>query len=438
MLTATATASRSNLFSSTGIDGFARRRASDVSRAPARVARSPRRRATMDANEDDSDCSSQRWESPGYETLRLLVPELDSSRYHKGQAGKIGVVGGCSEYTGAPYFAAMSALKMGADLAHVFCAEGAGQVIKSYSPELIVHPFLREGVKDVTVIVDGEEVHAVTYDEDAVFEAMERTTPWLHRMDAIVVGPGLGRDPTMSEIAKRIIAFAHERDVPLVIDADGLRVLMEDQGLIREGHVVLTPNKAELDRFSAQIAGSRGDPPPTTTIARARYVTSQLDGPVVVAKGEADIVALDVIVESTDGAAMPYRRHLVCDEPGSPRRCGGQGDVLAGAIAVFLAWATRSKEAECAVVRRIAGMDADVDADMEDLIANAGEGPDFALHPSLASAVSVVAAYAGCLVTRVAARAAFGRKRRSMLATDVIEELGDTMQRLFPVYADEG
>ena len=392
----------------------------------------------MDANEDDSalaSSSSQRWESPGYETLRLLVPELDSSRYHKGQAGKIGVVGGCSEYTGAPYFAAMSALRMGADLAHVFCAEGAGQVIKSYSPELIVHPYLREGIKEVTVTVDGEAVHAVTYDEEAVFEAMERVTPWLHRMDALVVGPGLGRDPTMSEIAKRIIAHAHERDVPLVIDADGLRVLMEDQGLIREGHVVLTPNKAELDRFSAQIASSRGDPPPTTTIARARYVTSQLDGPVVVAKGEVDIIASDVIF---DGAISYIPSYLVCDEPGSPRRCGGQGDVLAGAIAVFLAWATRSKEAECAVVRRIAGADADVDADVEDLIANAGDGPDFALHPSLASAVSVVAAYAGCLVTRVAARAAFGRKRRSMLATDVIEELGDTMQRLFPVYADEG
>ena len=392
----------------------------------------------MDANEDDSalaSSSSQRWESPGYETLRLLVPELDSSRYHKGQAGKIGVVGGCSEYTGAPYFAAMSALRMGADLAHVFCAEGAGQVIKSYSPELIVHPYLREGIKEVTVTVDGEAVHAVTYDEEAVFEAMERVTPWLHRMDALVVGPGLGRDPTMSEIAKRIIAHAHERDVPLVIDADGLRVLMEDQGLIREGHVVLTPNKAELDRFSAQIASSRGDPPPTTTIARARYVTSQLDGPVVVAKGEVDIIASDVIF---DGAISYIPSYLVCDEPGSPRRCGGQGDVLAGAIAVFLAWATRSKEAECAVVRRIAGADADVDADVEDLIANAGDGPEYKMHPSLASAVSVVAAYAGCLVTRVAARAAFGRKRRSMLATDVIEELGDTMQRLFPVYADEG
>lgn len=397
----------------------------------------------MDANEDDvalASSSSQRWESPGYETLRLLVPELDSSRYHKGQAGKIGVVGGCSEYTGAPYFAAMSALKMGADLAHVFCAEGAGQVIKSYSPELIVHPYLREGVKDVTVTVDGEEVHAVTYDEDAVFEAMEKVTPWLHRMDAIVVGPGLGRDPTMSEIAKRIIAFAHERDVPLVIDADGLRVLMEDQGLIGgPGRAVLTPNKAELGRFSAQIARTRGDPPPETTMAQARYVTAQLDGPVVVAKGEVDIVALDVVGESTGPSEVgrrtsSFRRHLVCDEPGSPRRCGGQGDVLAGSIATFLAWATRSKEAERAIARRI---DVEGDHVEGDLIA-AGDGPEYQTHPSLApSAVSVVAAYAGCLVTRVAARAAFERKRRSMLATDVIEELGETMQRLFPVYVDE-
>ena len=175
-------------------------------------------------------------------------------------------------------------------------------------------------------------------------------------------------------------------------------------------------------------------------MAQARYVTAQLDGPVVVAKGEVDIVALDVVGESTGPSEVgrrisSFRRHLVCDEPGSPRRCGGQGDVLAGCIATFLAWAARSKEAECAIARRI-----DVEGDHVDgdLIAAAGDGPGYETHPSLGpSAVSVVAAYAGCLVTRVAARAAFERKRRSMLATDVIEELGETMQRLFPVYVDE-
>ena len=107
----------------------------------------------------------------------------------KGQAGKIGTIGGCREYTGAPFFASYSALKaslqthppcprdcyahgqvpgqggircactaakaggglmkqpdlraqVGSDLSHVFCTQGAATVIKSYSPELIVHPYL--------------------------------------------------------------------------------------------------------------------------------------------------------------------------------------------------------------------------------------------------------------------------------------------------------
>ena len=33
-------------------------------------------------------------------------------------------------------------LQVGSDLSHVFCTQGAATVIKSYSPELIVHPYL--------------------------------------------------------------------------------------------------------------------------------------------------------------------------------------------------------------------------------------------------------------------------------------------------------
>ena len=82
--------------------------------------------------------------SPLLATLRLLVPALTAERY-KGQAGKIAVVGGCADYTGAPYYAAISALKLGADLSHVFCSDAAATAIKSYSPELIVHGCLKEG-----------------------------------------------------------------------------------------------------------------------------------------------------------------------------------------------------------------------------------------------------------------------------------------------------
>ena len=390
----------------------------------------------MDSGEEESSSYSSK--SPDYEKLRLLVPDLDSSKFHKGQAGKIGVVGGCEEYTGAPYFAAMSALRMGADLAHVFCAEGAGHVIKSYSPELIVHPYMREGGSG-----SSGGTHTA-YDAELVTEAMEKIEPWLDRMSAVVVGPGLGRDPTMCETAKRIIAAACEKDIPLVIDADGIRLVMEDASLVsKNGRVVLTPNKAELDRFrdwggELYVDSMRIEPDIAPDIAHI------LNGPVVVAKGEADVVVTHSIGDVED---MPENAHLeglheysrsyVCDEMGSPRRCGGQGDVLAGTIATFLAWSTRNKAAECAIVSAAMNWEDDPDTEAALLKArNFGKilmAQNYRLNNVFASSASALAAYAGCLVTRVAARAAFDRKRRSMLASDVIEELGDTMQRLFPV-----
>lgn len=92
---------------------------------------------------------------------RNAIPKMSSER-HKGQYGRIGVVGGSLEYTGAPYFAAISALRVGADLAHVFCQQEAAVVIKSYSPELIVHPLL-----------------------DRV-DAIDLITPWLQRLHVLV------------------------------------------------------------------------------------------------------------------------------------------------------------------------------------------------------------------------------------------------------------
>ena len=77
----------------------------------------------------------------------MEAPPLAPTGY-KGQAGKVAVLGGCAEYTGAPFYAALSALKLGADLSHVFCDQQAAVPIKGYSPELIVHGCLRSGVED--------------------------------------------------------------------------------------------------------------------------------------------------------------------------------------------------------------------------------------------------------------------------------------------------
>ena len=72
--------------------------------------------------------------------LEALIPPLLPS-LHKGQMGRVGIVGGSTEYTGAPFYAAESSLKMGGDLSYVFCAKQAAIPIKSYSPELMVTPW---------------------------------------------------------------------------------------------------------------------------------------------------------------------------------------------------------------------------------------------------------------------------------------------------------
>ncbi|CAK9139232.1 unnamed protein product [Ilex paraguariensis] len=83
---------------------------------------------------------------------------------------------------------------------------------------------------------------------------------------------------------------------------------------------------------------------------------------------------------------------------GSPRRCGGQGDVLSGSVAVFLYWA-RQRVAE--------------------------------LEPR--SNPTMLGGIAGSILVRKAALLAFENKRRSTLTGDIIECLGMSLEDICPV-----
>lgn len=71
--------------------------------------------------------------SPLIRRVSSILPKLYNKGY-KGDNGRIGVVGGSYEFTGAPFYSAISALKSGADLAHIFCSKSSSISIKSYSP----------------------------------------------------------------------------------------------------------------------------------------------------------------------------------------------------------------------------------------------------------------------------------------------------------------
>ncbi|XP_006884014.1 PREDICTED: ATP-dependent (S)-NAD(P)H-hydrate dehydratase [Elephantulus edwardii] len=235
-----------------------------------------------------------------FQLVKNIIPPLTTKK-HKGQDGRIGIVGGCQEYTGAPYFAAISALKVGADLSHVFCTKEAAPVIKSYSPELIVHPILDspDAVRDVET--------------------------WLPRLHTLVIGPGLGRDDILLDNVKGILEKSKAKGLPIVIDADGLWLIAQQPSLI-QGYrkAVLTPNYMEFSRlYEAMLR----DPADSNDHHGAVLRLSQALGNLtVVQKGERDVIS--------DGEQV-----LVCSQEGSSRRCGGQGDLLSGSLGVLVHWA---------------------------------------------------------------------------------------------------
>jgi len=110
------------------------------------------------------------------------------------------VIGGSEEYTGAPYYAAISALRTGADLSHIFCPPEAAIPIKCYSPEIIVHS-LKNGSEKETV---------------QQLKAIART---------VVIGPGLGRSNysflTLSRLLEELVSSA-DINLNFVFDADAL------------------------------------------------------------------------------------------------------------------------------------------------------------------------------------------------------------------------
>lgn len=167
---------------------------------------------------------------------KLLVPSLSEPK-HKGQDGRIGIVGGSLEYSGAPFFAGMSALRTGADLVHIFCCKEASTPIKSFSPELIVHPVLDES------------------------NGLNLIEPWLERLHVILIGPGLGRDVKVFETVSKLIRKCRELSKPLVVDADGLFLVGQNPDLIKNyPGLVLTPNAMEFTRLVKAILNKNVEP----------------------------------------------------------------------------------------------------------------------------------------------------------------------------------
>ncbi|KAI9361944.1 Ribokinase-like protein [Pilaira anomala] len=300
---------------------------------------------------------------PDIKLVRQLIPPL-TQELHKGQAGRVGVVGGSEDYTGAPYFSGIAAMRVGVDLCHVFCEPGAGTVIKTYSPDLIVHPYLRTKEKL----------------DCSIGEIVDRVTSVFSRLHVLVVGPGLSRDESMIDTAKELIMKAREQEMAIVIDADGLFLVQKYPETVKGYRkAVLTPNVVEFQRLCERMDIESKD---HSKDQLAKQLSKALGGVTVVQKGTIDYI--------TNGDEV-----LQCDVQGGLKRMGGQGDILSGAIAAFLAWGKAYEENVWKHSNEI---------DIKD--------------------ISMYASWSACNITRTSSNLAFKKYGRSVLTTHMLEEIG--------------
>ncbi|CAI4034621.1 hypothetical protein SMKI_11G0680 [Saccharomyces mikatae IFO 1815] len=320
---------------------------------------------------------------------RCIPPLLP--KFHKGQSGgRVCIIGGCEDYTGAPYFSANATALMGCDLTHVICEYNAGTVIKSYTPNLMVHPYLRMSSTKFDIDMD---------------EQTKKINSLLDRIHVVVIGPGLGRDPLMLKSIKEIIRYIlekHEGKIPLVIDADGLYLVSLDsevKQMLRsypKGRVILTPNVVEFKRLSDAI-GKKGD-----SHAEMGSLIAQDLNCIVVEKGQSDRIFSPCGEEDM----------LTNTEEGSNKRVGGQGDTLTGAISCMLAFSRAMYDFK--ICEQEDTGDSATDKTLRNWI-------DYAM----------LSCYAGCTITRECSRLGFKAKGRAMQTTDLNDRVGEVFAKLF-------
>jgi hydroxyethylthiazole kinase-like uncharacterized protein yjeF len=226
-------------------------------------------------------------------------------------AGSVLVCGGSIGLTGAPSMASEAAMRAGA---------GYVTACVPASLNLIFETRLLEAMTVPVADRDGR------FDADGAGQVLERT----ERVDSLVLGPGLGREPETQSFAREVARAAR---VPLLLDADGLNAHAGALETLarRQAPTVLTPHAGELARLletdSASIDAHRLD--------RVRRAATT-GGAIVLLKGD------DTLVAAPDGRVGVSRG-------GAPALAtAGTGDVLSGVIGALLSKKMDPFEAACA------------------------------------------------------------------------------------------
>lgn len=247
---------------------------------------------TQDAKVADIGIPKEAETQCGPGDVLTAIPRRKGNE-HKGEFGRVLVVGGSREFTGAPVLTGKAALRTGVDLVTIMCPRYVAERIP-FDPNLMVTPLNSEfylGKEDVDSILEKE-------------------------FDSIIIGNGLSQQEESKYALKKLLRNLREKKV--VLDADALK-LVKPSWL--RNNFILTPHEGEF-RILFGEPGETIEDKIEAVEKKARKTKAT-----IVLKNPIDIIS--------DGERTKLNR-----SGNVAMTVGGTGDALAGIIGAFHCWTT--------------------------------------------------------------------------------------------------
>jgi hydroxyethylthiazole kinase-like uncharacterized protein yjeF len=236
----------------------------------------------------------ERFAGPGDVSL---VTKPRSPTAHKGNFGRLLVIGGSQVYSGAPTLVSLAALRTGVDIVYLAAPEKTAYAISSMSPDLI------------TIKLDGDNLKPAN---------IEQIKPYLNMVDAVAMGPGLGISAETAKFVKACIDEIEKAKKPLLLDADGLKAFSKFKRPLKVP-LVLTPHAGEYSLLSGEELPEYQQ----ERVGAIQKVAKKLNATILV-KSKVDIIC------DVERAKLNFTGN-----PGMT--VGGTGDVLSGVVGGLLA-----------------------------------------------------------------------------------------------------
>jgi hydroxyethylthiazole kinase-like uncharacterized protein yjeF len=247
----------------------------------------------------------ERFAGPGDVSL---VTKPRNPTAHKGDSGRLLVIGGSEVYSGAPTLVSLAAMRTGVDIVYLAAPAKTALAISSMSPDLI------------TIKLDGDNLKPAN---------METLKPYLSKVDAVAMGPGLGLNPETAKFVKACIDEVEKAKKPLLLDADGLKAFAKFKRALKVP-LVLTPHADEY----AILTGEELPENQEERVLAIQKTAKKLNATILV-KGKVDIIC--------------DAEHAKLNFTGNPgMTVGGTGDVLSGVVAGLMAQKVDAFEAAVA------------------------------------------------------------------------------------------